>query len=252
MFKTKIAIIFLLLMTGQVVVWGQEDKLKVLVIGNSLIYWNDFHAKFKSVCVQNNKQIDFKTIAYPGIELVNHFNSCPDSSAGYTVTSPCVSGKPPAIEALKSNNWDIVILQDPCRADYLFPKTIIDSVRLYGGNQCKIFVYEDFSTILYSTAKREAEATQKMNSYEISLQGVDVTFLPIGKLFHFVNTQFPKLDIFDEDYEHPNNNGSLLQLGIIYKAIYGKLPQKFNFPHKKSKTLLKILQAYESDTKQKG
>ncbi len=245
--KIKIFVILTLSLIGLSNGLSQKQNLKVLVIGNSLVYWNNFHENFENTCKQNGKNIYLKTIAYPGIELMEHFKFCPDSSKGYTVLNLCPNKKPPAIEALKSNLWDIVILQNPDYDGSIFPQEVIDSVRIYGGNQCKIFIYEQFSTILYSYAKRNTEVINIQTALRKNLKNSDVKYLPIGEVFHFVSTNYPNLDIFDKDYEHPNPIGSFLQLGIIYKSIYKEFPKKKKFLFfSKYNKLITILRQYDS------
>jgi len=204
--------------------------LKILFIGNSHTYTHDIPQTISFMAASKSDSASIRQEALGGYTLKQH------------------SRRLETLDAIKSEKWDFVILQEQGGIQAL-PKSIADTV-IYRYAQIltnhiranrqdtKIILYmthgykngvltwndvlwckEDPLVCTYSGMQRRV----KDNS--ITLSGIlHADVAPAGVLWKIIMDEHRKLDLFDSDGTHATPIGSYLSACVLYSVIFKKRP----------------------------
>jgi lysophospholipase L1-like esterase len=142
-------------------------------------------------------------------------------------------------QALKSRNWDIIVLQGSSR-DMLRDSThfrhktypaLDKMLEMIRKNQEHAQVY------FYMTwPYREGDRTNRQFSNPDSMlravasgyrnlgKRYKIPVIPVGKVWRNYTIAYPEINLYTADNSHPSFEGSYLVACTIYSAIYGKTP----------------------------
>lgn len=198
-------------------------KRKVLFIGNSYTYVNNLPQLVKDIALSKGDTLLFDQSVIGGYTFQNHWNN----SATY--------------QKIKSNNWDVVIIQGQSQEpsfspsqvmsqSYPYAKNLADSVR--AANPCTEVMYYmtwgrkngDASNCgvyppVCSYAGMQARLRQ---SYLLFADSFNASCAPVGVAWKKFRNDFPSLELYDVDESHPSINGSYLAGCVFYSSIFNK------------------------------
>ncbi|MDQ3010457.1 MAG: SGNH/GDSL hydrolase family protein [Acidobacteriota bacterium] len=194
------------------------DKLRVLFIGNSYIYFNNL----PQMLAELSKSARQSKLIEPEMFTVG----------GATLKSLWENGK--ALETLKSGKWDYVVLQEQSTlglapmvdgvAQISDPKTFHEYARRFNTEIKKAGA----KTVFYLTwAKQNAPQTQAAltNAYLSIAKELKAIVAPAGIAWENALKSDPQLALHVADKSHPTPMGSYLAACVLYATIYGKSPE---------------------------
>ena len=200
-----------------------QDTTSMLIIGNSITYWNDLGGLVEDVFQSQESLINVKVVGYPGVSLSDHITSVNDDSFGYTISSPIseTEKKSPTVKILESKCWDYLLLQDG-----LYTRDEDSFLRLsrdVNGCQTKVLYFEGYSTILWSDSLRSIEVSGNKEFMDRLADKSGGVVLPVGDAFHQINVYSKDRAFWVYRFDaHPKELGSLVMALLIYNKVTGK------------------------------
>ncbi|TJY36292.1 SGNH/GDSL hydrolase family protein [Pontimicrobium aquaticum] len=194
----------------------ESDSLKVLFIGNSYTYYNSSPELLKALIREKfpKKPIEIQLISQGGMTLKRHWEE----------------GR--AVEVIKSNDWDYVILQEQSK---LGMGLIIDN-DIYFGQTDHFYEYATkFDTeikkigaqtaffMTWSVKQRPEEQKILTHAYSTIAKELNAKLIPVGLVWDKVRNQ-AKFDLYDLDGSHPSAYGSYLVATSIFSALLEESP----------------------------
>ncbi|MEZ4780931.1 MAG: hypothetical protein R2816_04935 [Flavobacteriaceae bacterium] len=194
----------------------ESDPLKILFIGNSYTYYNSSPELLKALVGERfpKKSVEIQLISEGGMTLKRHWEE----------------GR--AVEAIKSNDWDYVILQEQSK---LGMGLIIDN-DIYFGQTEHFYEYATkfdaeiknigAQTALFMTwSVKQHPEEQKILTYAYSTiaKELNAKLIPVGLVWDKLRFQ-TSFDLYDLDGSHPSAYGSYLVATSIFSALLEESP----------------------------
>lgn len=212
-------ILFFLLFPSVACVNAQQ--MRVLFVGNSYTHYNNMPKMFHDIANSKNIKVDVHMSAKSSHTFHMH------------------SERMDLYQDIKSQKWDYIILQGFSRElayDYSvidtsvvpYVRRIVDSI--YAQNPCtNILLYETWG---YEKGFPEDSVNlnyQMMSDrihqgYLYLSQKFDFPIVPVGKVWETVKENNPKIQLYNEDLQHPSKYGSYLAACSFYAAIFKMNP----------------------------
>lgn len=179
-------------------------NLKILFIGNSKTYRQNFPNIFKNMANKTGKEVYIDKATKPGASLMELYKM------------------PETIQKIKSHKWDYVVLQERTI------KALQDDIEEFEkGVNC---IYKEIkenskeTKIIYNVvwisnkySKEEQEKTNK--HYEEMANRTDGVLSYSGNAFMKFHSQFPDIELY-EDEKHPSLAGAYLSACCLYNTVY--------------------------------
>ena len=201
---------------------GQKDELSVLFVGNSYTHMNEMPSIFDKICKSKGKTV--------------HVEKNTRSGASFNVHTT----RPDLFVAIKSRQWDCIVLQGYSRElsfspDYIdtatmpYINTIIDSIK--ANNPCTNILLQ--MTWGYKEGFQEREETNTYEAmseliadgYQYLSDSLQIPIVPVGKVWRKVRESNPEIELYDADKAHPSKNGSYLSACTFYASIFKESPE---------------------------
>ena len=209
--------IFFLLGCGPIRCGNDDDCLRVLFVGNSYTYVNDLPTMFSELSRSGGHKVEVSTVAEGGFTLADHVNSAQFS------------------EALTSNQWDYVVLQEQSqtpsveylRINFMYPaaRTLVKQIRAVNAQP-----------LFFSTwAHRGGFPENGMTNYESMQYQIDQGYLriayelnlpvvPVGVAWFRALNKYPSLQLWQDDGSHPSEQGTYLAACVFYVTFFKESP----------------------------
>jgi hypothetical protein len=207
-FQSILVLIGAALLLGLQPAPGQDvDKVHVLWIGNSLVYYNDLPKMVAELAQAGGQRpIVYHQETPGGCTLEKHWND----------------GK--AMAKLRSRTWDFVVLQEhsqkplkEAEPTFEYAKKFDTEIQKQGG---KTLLYLPFPL---ARAPENQDKLTKLHEDLATKLGAPV--VPVGPAWAKVQAGNAPPNLFNNDGVHPNRTGSYLAACAFYAAIYGKSPE---------------------------
>jgi len=189
---------------------------RVLFLGNSYTYFNDLPAMFSELAKAGSQcTVETRMIAPGGKRLKDHW----ESSASH--------------EALNSQAWDFVVLQDQST---LGTNLYFEGKARVGGDEifrpyAELWANEirkhHATPVFYLTWARKAtpEDQAALNyAYIRAAKNTHSLVAPVGLAWARIRQRDPTIDLYYRDGSHPSPAGSYLAACVIYAAIFQQDP----------------------------
>jgi hypothetical protein len=223
-----------------------QKTLKILLIGNSMTYFNAMPKMLELFIITNNINDEIKTEAFPGYRLINHVVNYDDIYHNKIKLS---------IDII---DFDVIILQEGflsllSNSRKRVAENIIKSIVSNSKVGCKIIFFEPFAVLqnfpfdpmpdtkfgsFTETNIRINNTKEELQSYEHFCKYIEnkysITISSVGDKFDRLIKKMGKNELFDLD-GHPTILGSLVIAYSHFIAIYNfepKIPkpyEKFNY-----------------------
>jgi hypothetical protein len=195
---------------------------RILFIGNSYTHMNDMPSIFEKMALAAGKKVKVEKNTRSGASFRIH------------------SEREDMYEAIKSEQWDYVILQGYSRefshipgymdtATVPFVQRITDSI--YANNPCtNVLLYMTWGYEDGYKEREEVDNYEKMaDSIERGYQYVgnmfQVPVVPVGMVWKQVKSS-SSIDLYAEDRAHPSIDGSYLIASTFFNAIFDESNEK--------------------------
>lgn len=221
--------------TGTLLAKSNSKSVKILLVGNSLTKYGShanghtIQGQLEKMAVAAGRKVTIKTVAHGGAKLKDY--------AG--MTKEYKAYREELLDALRSQNWDYVVLQEYSRTPYFHYER--DTVPAVEWLRKKIKqIVPEAEVLLYMTSahdyRYENEAGEKvtLSAYDMELHTAaayarlgdkfDIDVVPVGMQFYRSALVYPEIELLGPDNRHPSQTGYFLAAGCIYYRIFGNKP----------------------------
>lgn len=194
---------------------------RILFVGNSYTYRNNMPKLFERIAQSKGESVS-----------VTHI-----TRGKYTFYLQ--SKRKKLYRALKSTNWDVIVLQgssrDMLRDSTRFKKRtypaldkMMEVIR-ENQKQARVYFYMTWSYRKGDPMNAQFSHPDSMlhavaAGYRNLKKRYDVPVIPVGKVWRNYTLAYPESDLYTADNSHPSFKGSYLVACTMYSAIYGKTP----------------------------
>jgi len=213
------------------------NPMKILFIGNSYTHYNNMPELFGKLAKSKKVKIDV---------VMN-------AKSNHTFKMHCQ--RPEMFETIRSEKWDYVVLQGFSR-ELMHDKEVIDTATIPYFNRIVDSVYSNHSCtniLLYMTwgykngfiSENDTLTYDDMSNriqrgYEYLSDLNKLSIVPIGQIWKSFRKNYPSVEIYQEDGQHPNILGSYLIASGFYSSIFKSNPSGGFYPKIDSSTANKI------------
>lgn len=195
---------------------ARPAALNVLFIGNSYTFANDLPGILSAMSTTQGSPRDIKTQAV--------------AVAMASLQSLWEKGE--AIDAIKKNKWDYVVLQEQS----LRPIEDPERMKVYARRFHELIANNGAQTILYLTwARKNKPEAQKLidNAYFSLGKELRANVAPVGVAWQNALAAAPSMRLYVDDGSHPSTAGSYLVACTFFQTIMGHgkaCPMPRHFP----------------------
>jgi len=189
----------------------KKDTVRVLLVGNSYIYYNNLAQMIGLITDSLDTKIICKKSTIGAATLGQHWNS----ERGLKTK-----------KIIANNKFDIVVIQD----NSMWPLEHKDSLLLYGNLFCQYIRANGAKPYLYNTWAREKtpQTQSKINeAYSELAKAQSAVNVEVGSSFELARKTIPTMNLFHPDGSHPSAAGTFLIALSFIKKITGTLPKKY-------------------------
>lgn len=215
------------------------DKPKILFVGNSHTYYNNLSEMFVNIA-----------------KASGHKSSVRELSSGYyTLKQYADTGDQGGAlldKTLSEQSWDFVILQEhianSLSEDDMFPSSRIldEKIKNSGGQTAFLMVWTPKKGMNH---RKPEQIQSKIASNNITIaQELDSLVIPAGISFMRCKEQYPDIELWDQDGQHPSPEGSYLAACTAYAVIFQESPENCSYIGDLDQDLALKLQMVAADT----
>lgn len=207
----KAILLICIFISSQSFAQEKKDTVRVLLVGNSYIYYNNLAQMIGLITDSLDTKIICKKSTIGAATLGQHWNS----ERGLKTKKMIVS-----------NKFDIVVIQD----NSMWPLEHKDSVLIYGQLFCNFIRANGAKPYLYNTWAREKtpQTQSSINAVYNELAAAEnAVNVPVGSSFDLARKTIPTMNLFHPDGSHPSAVGTFLIALSFIKKITGTLPKKY-------------------------
>lgn len=193
-----------------------SDTTKILFIGNSYTYYNSSPELLKGLAKEKfpNRVVETQLISQGGMTLERHWKG------------------DRALQAIKSNDWDFVVLQEQSK---LGMRVIIDNQTHFGQTELFFEYARKFDTeikksgaktvffMTWSTEGHPEEQEILTHAYTSIAKKLNATLAPVGLAWDKVRNN-DQVDLYFVDGSHPSPQGSYLVATTMFATLFGESP----------------------------
>ncbi len=214
------------------------QPMNVLFIGNSYTHMNDMPDLFGRLAESKGVKI----------------NVVMSAKSNHTFRMHCE--RPELFETIKSRKWDYVIVQgfsrelsfDPASIDTAsipYFQRIADSI--YANNPCtNILLYMTWGYRNGYPIREETNTYEKMQDkivagYKYLSELYNLPIVPVGNVYREIRKNYPEINLYRDDDQHPTLAGSYAIACSFYTAIFKSSPENSFYSSLDEKTA-KVIQ----------
>jgi len=179
---------------------ARPKPLRVLFVGNSLTFTNDLPAVVAGLARSHGRALEYKTIAFGGYALEDHW------------------AQGDARAALATRSWDVVVMQQGPSA---LPESQAnlrawaiqwaDEAAKYGTRTALLTVWPE--------SYRKSALVDVIASYRRAAQAAGAELLPAGDAWRLAWRCAPKLSLYGPDGFHPAALGTYAAALVVYGRL---------------------------------
>jgi uncharacterized protein (TIGR02145 family) len=186
-----------------------QNPTRILFIGNSITYYNGGINNHLEGFVNSlgDDEVECDAITQGGARLQNHWNN------GNVITS------------IQMGNYDYVVLQErtatPVDEPELFYQyvTLFDSVITASGAETILFQSWPYRGTFDTMIEDQSEA------FEYISNELDVNVVNVARAWQLNRTEYPDMELFNDDGNHPNVYGTYLAVCSFYSYLWNATPE---------------------------
>lgn len=199
------------------------SRPKILFVGNSHIFYNNLSMMFLNIVNSQGYKSSVKELSSGYYSLKQYADT--DDQGGALLD-----------KTLRKENWDFVILQENtsmalanAAEEEMFPPSRIldEKIKAAGGQSVFLMTWapKNGMKIGLSQKKREAVQANLAGSYMAITDELDALLAPAGIGFMRCAQEYPDIELWDTDKQHPSLAGSYLAACILFSVIYQESPE---------------------------
>lgn len=207
-----------------------KDQPSVLFLGNSMTYTNDLPSVFAQLSQSGGFVADVYELT-EGSYRLEYFADREDEVGSQVY------------DALENYTWDYVILQEQSgiatmgeETMYSASRTLDSLIRQAQGEPVFLMTWAfkkgisiDLLAGLKYRESRDEMQTEIASHYINIAKELDAMLAPAGIAFMRCTSQFPEIELWDEDENHPSPAGTYLSACVLYKVLYDQSPEGLTY-----------------------
>ena len=207
-----------------------KSEPTILFLGNSMTYFNDLPTVFMNLSRSGGFAAEVYELT-EGSYRLEYFADETDEVGAQVY------------DALESYDWDYVILQEQSgistigAEEHMYPaaRTLDSMIREANGESVFLMTWayrEGFSLPLLGLEfknTREEMQTQMAQNYRDIATELDALLAPAGIAFMRCTANFPEIELWDEDGNHPSPAGTYLAACVLYQVLYDQSPGELGY-----------------------
>lgn len=213
---------------------------RVLFIGNSLTFYNDLPNMFSQLAHSGKHKVAVGMYAQGGWALEDHAKSAE------------------SINTIQSQKWTYVVLQEHSqfpavegwRLYNMYPaaRTLAGQIRDTGATPLFYLTWARRNGFPeYGMYDYESMQTQVNSGYYGIASELSVPVVPVGSAWRLALAEHAELTLFQDDGNHPTEQGSYLAACVFYEAIFQESPVGLKYRGNLSKETATTLQTIASE-----
>lgn len=202
----------------------------ILFLGNSMTYFNDLPTVFMNLSRSGGFAAEVYELT-EGSYRLEYFADQTDEVGAQVY------------DALKNYDWDYVILQEQSgistigAEEHMYPaaRSLNSMIREANGESVFLMTWaykEGFSLPLLGLEfknTREEMQTQMAQNYSGIAAELDALLAPAGIAFMRCSANYPEIELWDEDGNHPSKAGTYLAACVLYQVLYDQSPGELGY-----------------------
>ena len=195
-----------------------KDGDKILFVGNSHTYTNDLPGMFFEMAQAGGHGVDVYDLT-EGSYTLQRFSD-PEDELGEILT-----------DALQSEPWDFVVLQENTNAAvafnakkdmYPYARKLDEMIKAAGGQTAFLMTWAPEEGA--GAFSREMVQGQLAAGYRTIAEELDALLIPGGEVFAKALEQDEELQLWGEDGQHPSVEGMYLAACTAYALLFQETP----------------------------
>ena len=195
-----------------------KDGDKILFVGNSHTYTNDLPGMFFEMAQAGGHGVDVYDLT-EGSYTLQRFSD-PEDELGEILT-----------DALQSEPWDFVVLQENTNAAvafnakkdmYPYARKLDEMIKAAGGQTAFLMTWAPEEGA--GAFSREMVQGQLAAGYRTIAEELDALLIPGGEVFAKAFEQDEELQLWGEDGQHPSVEGTYLAACTAYALLFQETP----------------------------
>lgn len=195
-----------------------KDGDKILFVGNSHTYTNDLPGMFFEMAQAGGHGVDVYDLT-EGSYTLQRFSD-PEDELGEILT-----------DALQSEPWDFVVLQENTNAAvafnakkdmYPYARKLDEMIKAAGGQTAFLMTWAPEEGA--GAFSREMVQGQLAVGYRTIAEELDALLIPGGEVFAKALEQDEELQLWGEDGQHPSVEGTYLAACTAYALLFQETP----------------------------
>lgn len=203
------------------------DTPKVLFVGNSHTFTNDLPGMFYDLASALGHETDVYDLT-EGYYTLENFADLEDDLGALLD------------QALAAETWDYVVLQEntgnavsPTADEDMFPyaRTLDKKIKAAGGQTAFLMTWSPKNGVESGVLKLDRKSVQTMlaENYIAIADELDDLLIPAGVAFMRCAEQYPEIELWDEDEQHPSLAGTYLAACTAYALFFQESPEGCSF-----------------------
>jgi len=228
---------------------SSQTKKKVLFIGNSYTYVNNLPQLVADIALSKSD-----TVVYDS-----------NTPGGYTFNMH--SQDATTLQKIKSQQWDVVILQAQSQEPAFSPSQVMSQTYPYAKKLCDSIRANNPCTeiLFYMTwGRKNGDASncgfyapvctyigmqaRLRESYMMFSDSFQTSVAPVGVAWKNFRNAYPTIDLYQPDESHPSLHGSYLAACVFYSSIFKKTSVGSSYNPSLPSTDLANIQTISSQT----
>lgn len=194
--------------------------MKILFIGNSYTYYNDMPRMLEALAKENGNEAKVDAVTRGGWRLYQHLDEVGDE------------GK--AIRALLAEGeYDVLVLQEQSHTPITDARAFLDGARglseLVRAKRAIFYATwgrKDGCPLLDELSLTSLGMTMSLEmAYDRMAKLLSGELAAVGRAFAAMSMEHPEIELYNEDMSHPSYIGSVVAATVLYKTIFGSLPE---------------------------
>lgn len=185
---------------------AEEPRVAVLFVGNSYTYGNDLPKMLETLATAGGNRLNTARSVRGGFTLQKHWQ------------------EEKAVELIKRNRWDVVVLQEQSQMPLVNPPLMFE----YAKKLDEVIDERGARTMFFLTWAREhlPEMQKGLNeSYFAIAEQCEAEVAPVGIAWQKALALEQPPQLHQPDKSHPTKFGTYLAACVFYAAIFGESPE---------------------------
>lgn len=204
-----------------------KKQPKILFVGNSYIFYNNLSGMFVQIADSFGHGDEVYEVSKGYYSLKQYAD--PEDQAGATLD-----------KVLKTRKWDFVVLQENTKQAlssdaeeemFQYARILDEKIRASGGQTAFLMTWAPENGTKNGLKKQSCQELQSIlaQNYITIADELNSLLIPAGIGFMRCSAQYPEIQLWDSDGQHPSPAGTYLAACTAYAVVFQESPERCPF-----------------------